>query len=197
MDERIEASAMCSSAPATDRSLHMTTPEWTAVDRELRSRLIGRHCIVAVLVALGVLGGIGLGIPIGRDQQLRVDAQRTGDTRQWQDEQPTDVVAPPDWTSPEDGGDQATAALPPLPDVAALSAAAQGAFNRFHCTAGGPPSPQCAALAVLQADSRFEPGSASAPALLSGSANGAYAKGQHLVMAAKASSDFDGYLYVD
>lgn len=53
----------------------MATPEWMAVDESLRARRRARHSLVAVLVALGVLGGIGLGIPIGREQQARVDAQ--------------------------------------------------------------------------------------------------------------------------
>jgi hypothetical protein len=53
----------------------MTTPEWSSVDQGLRSRHRAGHALAAVLVALGVLGGIGLGIPIGREQQARVDAQ--------------------------------------------------------------------------------------------------------------------------
>jgi len=56
---------------------------------------------------------------------------------------------------------------------------------------------QCAALAVLWADSRFEPGSASAPAVTTGSADGTYRAGQEITLAVKASSEFDGYLYVD
>ncbi len=53
----------------------MTTPGWTSVDESLRARRRARYSLVAVLMALGVLGGIGLGIPIGREQQARVDAQ--------------------------------------------------------------------------------------------------------------------------
>jgi len=53
----------------------MTTPEWTTVEQGLRSWRIARRSLAIVLVALGILGGIGLGIPIGREQQARVDAQ--------------------------------------------------------------------------------------------------------------------------
>jgi hypothetical protein len=53
----------------------MTTPEWTTVEQGLRSRRIARRSLATTLVALGILGGIGLGIPIGRGQQARVDAE--------------------------------------------------------------------------------------------------------------------------
>ena len=58
----------------------MTTPEsmtpaWTVVEQDLRSRQSARCSLAIMLVALGVLGGIGLGIPIGRGQQARVDVQ--------------------------------------------------------------------------------------------------------------------------
>ena len=43
-----------------------------------------------MLVALGVLGGIGLGIPIGREQQARVDAQ------------PVNLDEPQGWRSASD-----------------------------------------------------------------------------------------------
>jgi hypothetical protein len=77
-------------------------------------------------------------------------------------------------------------------------AAEQQAFNRFHCTAASPAaSAQCAALAVLRADSRFEPGEGSAPALAPGGRDGAYTQGQPIALAVKATSAFDGYLYVD
>ena len=53
----------------------MTTPEWTTVEQGLRSWRIARRSLATTLVALGILGGIGLGIPIGRGQQARVDAE--------------------------------------------------------------------------------------------------------------------------
>ena len=53
----------------------MTTPEWTTVEQGLRSWRIARRSVAVTLIALGILGGIGLGIPIGRGQQARVDAQ--------------------------------------------------------------------------------------------------------------------------
>ncbi len=52
-----------------------TTPEWTAAEQGLRSWRIARCSLAIVLVALGILGGIGLGIPIGREQRARIDAQ--------------------------------------------------------------------------------------------------------------------------
>jgi hypothetical protein len=61
----------------------MATPEWTSVDEALRARHRARQSLVAVLVALGVLGGIGLGIPIGREQQARVDAQPADELQGW------------------------------------------------------------------------------------------------------------------
>jgi hypothetical protein len=66
-----------------DRETAMTTPEsmtpaWTVVEQDLRSRQSARCSLAIMLVALGVLGGIGLGIPIGRGQQARVDAQPVG-----------------------------------------------------------------------------------------------------------------------
>src|SRR5262245_50900455 len=186
---------MCSSAPPAMRSLHMTTPEWTTAPQQPKSWHLERCCIVSVLAALGVLAGIGLGIPIGREQQLRMDVQRTADTRQWQDEQSAGTEATQFRSMPKDSG--AAAPLPPVPDIATLPATAQGAFNRFHCAAVGKPSTQCAALAVVQADSRFEPGSAAAPALRLGGSGGRYTDGQRVALAAKASAQFDGYLYVD
>ena len=151
-----------------------------------------------MLIGLAALGGIGLGIPIGREQQARVDAQRGVETRPWQDEQSGNVEQLRGWLSAQDGARRRAGTLPPLPDVATLPAELQRAFNQFHCAAtDGTPSMQCAALAVLQADSRFEPGSASAPALMPGSANGTYRAGQEITLAAKASAEFDGYLYVD
>ena len=51
------------------------TPEWTAAEQRLRSSQSARCSLAILLVALGILGGIGLGIPIGREQQARVDAQ--------------------------------------------------------------------------------------------------------------------------
>jgi hypothetical protein len=74
---------------------------------------------------------------------------------------------------------------------------AQLAFKRFDCTTKGAPSTQCAALTVLQADSRFEPGPASAPAIRLGGADGVYKVGERMALAARAGSDFDGFLYVD
>jgi hypothetical protein len=70
----------------------MTTPEWTSVEKSLRARRWARQSLVAVLVALGVLGGVGLGIPIGREQQARVDAQPTGEPHGGQSA--NDVMAP-------------------------------------------------------------------------------------------------------
>ena len=54
------------------------TPEWTVVEQDLRSRQSARCSLAIMLVALGVLGGIGLGISIGHGQQARVDAQPVG-----------------------------------------------------------------------------------------------------------------------
>jgi hypothetical protein len=80
----------------------MATPEWTAVDESLRARRRALHSLAAVLVALGVLGGIGLGIPIGREQQARVDAQ------------PASKDEPPGWRSATAWCDAiAPRALPP------------------------------------------------------------------------------------
>jgi hypothetical protein len=175
----------------------MTHPEWTTLEQGLRSRRTAQRSMAAVLIGLAVLGGIGLGIPIGREQQARVDAQRGRETRPWQDEQSGNFEQLRGWLSAQDGG-VGTGTLPPLPDVATQPADLQRAFNQFHCAAtDGTPSMQCEALAVLQADSRFEPGSASAPALMPGSANGTYRAGQEITLAAKASAEFDGYLYVD
>jgi Domain of unknown function (DUF4384) len=176
----------------------MATPEWTAVDQGLRSQRIARCSIVAVLVGLGVLAGIGIGIPIGREQQAQVHAQ--GATAQQRPDQPSrGFELAPGWLPAEDADDGTTAGpLPAVPDIATLSAAQQRAFNRFHCDqTGDTPSMQCTALAVLQVDSRFEPGSASAPTLLPGGADGTYRDGERMALAAKASSEFDGYLYVD
>jgi len=80
----------------------MTTPEWTAVDEGLRSRRIAVHALVTVLVALGILGGIGLGIPIGREQQARVD------------DRPVGADEPQGWRSADDSRDaMAPRLLPP------------------------------------------------------------------------------------
>jgi hypothetical protein len=80
----------------------MTTPEWTAVDQGLRSRRIALRALVTVLVALGILGGIGLGIPIGREQQARFD------------DRPVDTDEPQGWRSAEDSHDaMAPRLLPP------------------------------------------------------------------------------------
>ena len=80
----------------------MTTPEWTAVDQGLRSRRIAGYAVATVLVALGILGGIGLGIPVGRNQQARVD------------ERPVGTVEPQGWPSAEDSRDtMAPRLLPP------------------------------------------------------------------------------------
>jgi hypothetical protein len=56
----------------------MTTPEWTTVEQGLRSWQSARCSLAIMLVALGIIGGIGLGIPIGREQQGRVDVQSVG-----------------------------------------------------------------------------------------------------------------------
>jgi hypothetical protein len=176
----------------------MATPEWTAVDQGLRSQRIARCSIVTVLVALGALAGIDIGIPIGREQQARVDALGSS-ARQWPDQPSRGFELAPGWLSAEDGDDGTAAGpLPAVPDIATLSAAQQRAFDRFHCDqADDAPSMQCTALAVLQVDSRFEPGSATAPALMPGGTDGTYRQGQRVAMAAKASAEFDGYLYVD
>src|SRR5215471_8666439 len=127
------------------RRLHMTNPEGMATKQGLRSRRVAGCFFAAVLVALGALAGIDLGIPIGREQQARIDEQRTSDTRQWQGGEGTGT-APPDVGAPaRDFGDTAPS-LPQLPDVAGLGDTAQGAFKRFDCTANGAPSTQCAAL---------------------------------------------------
>ena len=175
----------------------MATPEWTAVDQGLRSQRIARCSIVTVLVALGALAGIGIGTPIGREQQVRVDA--LGATaRQWPDH-PSRGIEPLPWLSADDGGDGTAAGqLPAVPDIATLPAAQQRAFERFHCDhADVTPSMQCMALAVLQAGSRFEPGAATVPALIPVGTDGNYRQGQRMMLAAKASAEFDGYLYVD
>lgn len=177
----------------------MTNPEWTTFERGLQSRRTAQNSLAAVLIGLAVLGGIGLGIPIGREQQARVDAQRSVETQQRQDEQSGNAGPPRDWLSTQDGGAKtAPEVLLPLPDVTTVPADLQRVFNQFHCAAAdGASSMQCAALAVLRTDSRFEPGSASAPALTPGRANGTYTEGQEITLAVKASSEFDGYLYVD
>ena len=61
----------------------MATPEWTSVEESSRARRRARASLATVLVALGVLGGIGLGIPIGREQQARVDAQPADEPQGW------------------------------------------------------------------------------------------------------------------
>jgi hypothetical protein len=86
----------------------MTTPEWTSVEESLRTRRRALHSLGAVLVALGVLGGIGVGIPIGREQQARVDAQPAGDVHGWNSA--NDVMAPR--PLPPAGGDEGVAIYP-------------------------------------------------------------------------------------
>jgi hypothetical protein len=87
--------------------------------------------------------------------------------------------------------------LPRIPDLASLPAEARQAFETFHCTPSGPaPTPLCAALAVLWADTRFEPGGPAAPDFSPGGADGLYKTGEGLSIAVKATSEFDGYLYV-
>jgi uncharacterized protein DUF4384 len=173
----------------------MDTPEWMPIEQGLRGRRIARFSIATILVALGALAGIGIGIPIGRDQQ----AQRPYDARQWPEEPRRGIEASRSWLSAEDGsGDPAARPLPGVPHIATLPTDLQQAFKRFHCgQAEDATWAQCAALAVLQADSRFEPGSTAAPKLLSGSIDDTYQEGQRIALVAKASSEFDGYLYVD
>ncbi len=73
----------------------MATPEWTLVEESLRARRRARTSLATVLVALGVLGGIGLGIPIGREQQARVDAQPADQRQGWYSANDwRDVMAP-------------------------------------------------------------------------------------------------------
>ena len=96
----------------------MTTPEWTAVDQGLRSRRIARQALVTVLVALGVLGGIGLGIPIGRDQQARVDAQ------------PVNPDEPQGWRSADDWRDaMAPRLLPPTSGYGGVATHPRGSID--------------------------------------------------------------------
>ena len=53
----------------------MTRLEWTTIEQGLRSCRTARCSLSIVLVGLGILSGIGLGIPIGREQQARVNAR--------------------------------------------------------------------------------------------------------------------------
>ena len=80
----------------------MTRLEWTTIEQGLRSCRIARCSLAIVLVGLGILGGIGLGISIGREQQARVDAQ------------PVSFEEPQDWRPAADRSDgMALRLLPP------------------------------------------------------------------------------------
>jgi hypothetical protein len=80
----------------------MTRLEWTTIEQGLRSCRTARCSLSIVLVGLGILSGIGLGIPIGREQQARVNAR------------PVSFEEPQDWRPAADRSDgMALRLLPP------------------------------------------------------------------------------------
>src|SRR5215470_6893246 len=115
----------------------MAIPEGTATKQGLRSRRIAGGFLAGVLVAVGALAGIDVGIPIGREQQGRLDSQKAGESEDWLRELARGIDSPGLPAVPSEGAPAVS--LPPVPQLGDLPDTVQNAFKRFDCRANATP----------------------------------------------------------